>query len=91
MIFRIFKHRKLIKRFVELDDKRKALEDDGCMKKPCSMCSLLTRIDEHRSTCPHEKYGDEMYQIYKKLFPKESPYEYTWNQKMSRVRKMSII
>lgn len=89
MIFKRFKYRKLIRRFIELDNERKILEDNGCMKRSCSTCVLLTRINEHISTCPHEKCGDEMWQIYKMLFPKESPYEHTWKQKVERVRKIS--
>lgn len=91
MILFKWKRRKLIKRFIELDKKQKAMEDDGCMKRGCSICFLLERIDEHRSTCPHEEYGDEMWQIYEKLFPKESSYEYTWKQKVERVRKLKTI
>lgn len=84
----IWKRRKLIKRFIELDEKRKALEDNGCMKRACSICYLLERIDEHISTCPYERYGDEMQQIYRKLFPKESPYKGAWEQKVERVREL---
>lgn len=89
IIFSRRKKRKLIKRFIELDEKCKALEADGCMKRNCSMCYLLTRIDEYHSTCMHKQCGDEMWDIYKKLFPNESPYEYAWSQKVNRVRKMS--
>ena len=90
-LFKIWKSRKLIKRFIELDEKQKAMEEGGCLKRACSLCSLLESIDEHRSTCPHEEYGNEMQQIYRELFPKESPYEYTWKQKVERVRELKQV
>lgn len=87
MFFKIFKNRRLIKRFIELDGLIKALEREGCLKRSCQNCRLNIRVNEHFWTCDHDKYCTEMQDIYKKLFPNE-PDKYTWIEKVERVKNL---
>lgn len=80
---------KLIKEFLDLNDKVLELEKNGCFKKSCKDCSELIEYGNGRSSCIREDMCKEMMKIFYKLFPYEDEYNYTFHKKVEKVKELS--
>lgn len=86
-IFKKINNKILVDRFLKLNKKIESLEKDGCLKKNCTHCKSIIVFNEANIICDRIIIIEEMEKLYCKIFDNESYRDYTWSEKVNKVKQ----